>query len=410
MRYTDCLITAFASLRSNLLRSVLTALGIIIGVAAVIAMVAVGSGADHRVQSVIQNLGSNLLLVLNGTTTSGGRRGGYGSRLSLTEGDAAAMERELDSVQIAASNVRGTGQAVFGNLNWFTTFRGTDLSYFDAREWEIENGRLFNGAEIRSAAKVALLGQTVVDNLFGGTNPVGQTVRINRVPFRVIGTFVAKGQTPSGNDQDDTIFMPLSTVKKRVLGGRKVRGDFVHAIVVKVRSAGEVAGAEEQVKELLRRRHKIRPGAQDDFYVRNLAQILEARAESSQVMSILLAAVAGVSLLVGGIGIMNIMLVSVTERTSEIGLRMALGARRRDVMAQFIVEAVALSIIGGLIGVFVGIGGSVALASFGKWPTLIEADAIVLAVVSSAAVGVFFGYYPARKAAALEPIIALRHE
>jgi len=221
LRYADCLLTAFASLRSNLLRSVLTALGIIIGVAAVIAMVAVGSGADHRVQSVIQNLGANLLLVLNGSTTSSGRRGGYGSKPSLTEGDARAIKTEIDIVEISASTVRGSGQAVFGNLNWYTTFRGTDVSYFDAREWVVERGRLFNGAEIRSAAKVALLGQTVAGNLFADTDPVGQTIRINRVPFRVIGTFVAKGQTPSGNDQDDTIFMPLSTVKKRVLGGRQ---------------------------------------------------------------------------------------------------------------------------------------------------------------------------------------------
>ncbi len=410
MSFLDCLFTAFGSLRGNPLRSVLTALGIIIGVGAVIAMVAVGAGAEHRVQSVIQNLGTNILIVLNGTTTSGGRRQGYGTKPSLTEGDAKALRAEIASVEIAAPSVRGAGQLVAGNINWYTTIRGNDTDYFQARGWTIEKGRLQPPAESRAAAKVVILGHTVSDQLFPGQDPIGQIIRVQRVPFTVIGVFAAKGQTPGGTDQDDVVFVPLSTAKKRVLGGRQVRGDYLGSIIVQVRSAGEVAEAEAQVKELLRRRHRLQRGQADDFYVRNLAQILEARAESSRIMGILLAAVAGVSLIVGGIGIMNIMLVSVTERTAEIGLRMALGARSRDIMAQFVIEAVMLSVIGGIVGIALGIAGSAALAQAGDWPTLIETEAVVAAVVFSAAVGIFFGYYPARKASRLDPIIALRHE
>lgn len=410
MSYLDCLMTAFVSLRSNLMRSVLTALGIIIGVAAVIAMVAIGAGAEQRVQAVIQNLGTNLLVVLNGSSTSGGRRAGSGTKPALTEGDAAALGTEIDGVLLAGASAGGSGQVISGNNNWFTVFRGVENDYLDARDWVVATGRVFTPAEQRSAAKVVILGKTVAEKLFGDADPIGQPVRINRVPFIVAGVFHGKGQTPFGTDQDDVVFMPLSSAKKRVLGGRQVRGDLVGNITVKVRSADEVAEVEDQVKDLLRRRHKIRDGQPDDFYVRNLAEMLEARAESSRIMAILLASVAGVSLIVGGIGIMNIMLVSVTERTSEIGLRMALGARSRDVMAQFVIEAVSLSIIGGLIGVALGVAGSLLLAHLGEWPMLIDTEAILMAVAFSAAVGIFFGYYPARKAAALDPIIALRHE
>lgn len=410
MSYLDCLLTAFASLRSNLMRSVLTALGIIIGVAAVIAMVAIGSGAEHRMETVIQSLGTNLLIVRNGTITSGGRRAGAGTKHSLTEGDTAAIGREVDGVQVAGASTWASGQIISGNSNWFTSFRGVTNGYLEARDWVVGTGRGFTETEQRAAAKVVLLGTTVADDLFGDGDPVGKAVRINRVPFIVIGVMREKGQTPFGSDQDDVLFMPLSTAKKRVIGGRQLGGDLVSEITVKARSAEEIATVEEQVKDLLRRRHKIRDGQLDDFYVRNLTQMLEARAESSRVMSILLASVAGVSLIVGGIGIMNIMLVSVTERTSEIGLRMALGARSRDVMAQFVIEAVSLSIIGGLIGVALGVAGSLLLAHLGEWPMLIDTEAILMAVAFSAAVGIFFGYYPARKAAALDPITALRHE
>jgi putative ABC transport system permease protein len=410
MSYLDCFLTALISLRSNLMRSALTALGIIIGIAAVIAMVAVGAGAEYRVQTVIQNLGTNLLIVLNGSSTSGGRRAGSGTKPSLTEGDAIALGKEIEGVQLAGANVSGSGQVVYGNANWSTIFRGVTNDYMEAREWVTEIGRTFTPVEQRAAGKVVLLGKTVATNLFGDADPVGQIVRINRVPFAILGVLAAKGQTSFGTDQDDVVFMPLSSAKKRVLGGRRIRGDFVSSITVKAQTADLVPIVETGVKELLRRRHKVRDGQPDDFYVRNLAQMLEARAESSRIMAILLASVAGVSLIVGGIGIMNIMLVSVTERTNEIGLRMALGARGRDVMAQFVIEAVSLSIVGGMIGIVLGVGGSMLLARLGEWPVLIETEAIVMAVVFSAAIGIFFGYYPARKAAQLDPIIALRHE
>ena len=410
MSARDCLLSAVDALRANALRSVLTALGIIIGVAAVIAMISVGAGAEHRVRSVIANLGSNILIVLNGSRTSGGVRSGSGTRFSLTEDDAAAINNEIDVVQVAAGTARGGAQAVFGNANWFTTVYGVTREYFEARNWVVAGGRAITPSELRSAAKVALVGGTVVRELFAGADPIGRTMRIRRVPFTVIGVLGEKGQTPFGSDQDDVVFVPLSTAKKRVLGGRRVRGDLVGSITVKAVSAELVADAEREVVELLRRRHRLRPGQPDDFFVRNVSQMLEARLESSRVMSLLLASVAGISLLVGGIGIMNIMLVSVTERTREIGLRMALGARGSDIMAQFVIEAVTLSVIGGLAGMAIGFAGSAAIAQAAEWPMLVGAEAVAAAIGFSAAVGVFFGWYPARKAARLDPILALRRE
>ena len=410
MSARDSLLSALDALRANALRSVLTALGIIIGVAAVIAMISVGAGAEHRVQSVISNLGSNILIVLNGSRTSRGVRSGSGTRFSLTEDDAAAIQNEIDVVQVAAGTARGGAQAVFGNANWFTTVYGVTREYFEARNWVVAGGRAITPSESRSAAKVALVGGTVVRELFAGADPIGRTMRIRRVPFTVIGVLGEKGQTPFGSDQDDVVFVPLSTAKKRVLGGRRVRGDLVGAITVKAVSAELVEDAEREVTELLRRRHRLRPGQPDDFFVRNVSQMLEARLESSRVMSLLLASVAGISLLVGGIGIMNIMLVSVTERTREIGLRMALGARGRDVMAQFVIEAVTLSVIGGLAGMALGFAGSAVIAHVAEWPMLVGAEAVAAAIGFSAAVGMFFGWYPARKAARLDPILALRRE
>ena len=410
MTYLDSVLAAIESLRTNFLRTVLTTLGIIIGVAAVIAMVAVGAGAESRVQAVIQSLGSNIMIVLNGTSVSGGVRRGSGSRLSLTEGDARAIQEQIPAVKVAAPSVRGAGQIIFGNTNWFTTIQGVTSEYLEAREWKIARGRGFSANELRSASKVVLVGETIVDKLFDGQDPVGQTMRIKRVPFRVVGVLAGKGQTPFGSDQDDTVFIPLSTAKKRVLGGRRVRGDYVGAITVKARSAKAVARAERQVTELLRQRHRIRPGTPDDFFVRNVAQMLKARAESSRTMSYLLASVAGVSLIVGGIGIMNIMLVSVTERTREIGVRMAVGARRRDIMSQFLIEAAALSLLGGAIGIALGVGGSMVVAKMAGWPMILGPSSILMAVGFSAAVGVFFGFYPARKASQLDPIVALRRE
>ena len=406
----DSFLAALKALKANVLRSVLTTLGIIIGVGAVIIMVSVGSGAESRVQELIRSLGSNLIIILSGTTTSGGVRLGHGSLPTITEDDAATIQREIPSVQYAACNVRGGGQVVFGNLNWSTLIYGITPDFLPTREWEVATGRMFTLEESKGAAKVALLGQTVAKNLFPGGNPVGQVVRIKRVPFEVIGLLKSKGQSPSGTDQDDVIFMPLSTAKKRVLGGRYLGGKTVGAITVKVRQADLVSEAEKQIRELLRQRHRLRPGQNDDFFIRNLSQILETRAESSRAMALLLAAVASVSLVVGGIGIMNIMLVSVTERTREIGLRMAIGAHSRNILAQFLIEAVTLSLIGGTIGIILGVIGSVAIATLGEWPIVIEPNAVILAFCFSAAVGVFFGFYPARKASLLDPIEALRFE
>jgi putative ABC transport system permease protein len=401
---------ALRALRVNVLRSVLTTLGIIIGVAAVIVMVSVGTGAEAKVAELINSLGSNLIYVSPGTTTAGGIRLGTGSLPTTTEDDAEAIQREILEAQIVACTVRGAGQVVFGNLNWSTVIYGVTPDYFEAREWEIENGRGFTPEDNKGSAKVVILGQTVSDNLFPGQDPVGQVIRTTRVPAEVIGVLKAKGQSLGGQDLDDVVFVPLSTARKKILGGRSRSGRLVGAIVIKAQSPELVATVENQTRELLRQRHRLRPGQDDDFSIRNLAQVLETQAESSRAMALLLAAVASVSLMVGGIGIMNIMLVSVTERTREIGLRMAVGARSRDILAQFLTEAVALSMIGGAVGIMLGIAGSVAFTAFGKWPAIVKPGSVLLAFSVSAAVGIFFGFYPARKASRLDPIEALRRE
>ncbi len=410
MSALDCLGTAWDALRANLLRSVLTALGIIIGVGAVIIMVAVGAGAESRVQDVIKSLGANLMFVLPGSSSNRGARLGRGTLPTLTEDDADAMMGEIPTIIYAAPSVRGGGQVVHGNLNWSTTIYGIRPDNLDAREWVIEKGRPIRAEDLRAAGKVALIGDTIREKLFGDGSGLGAGIRIKRIPFKVVGVLKAKGETPMGRDQDDVIFIPLTTAKKRVLGGRRLSGRLVTAIVVKARSGDELAAAEAAIKELLRQRHRIRPGDKDDFRVRNLAELLQKREESSRIMALLLAAVASISLLVGGIGIMNIMLVSVTERTREIGLRMAVGASQRDIMAQFLTEAVLLSIVGGSIGIAVGLGGAAVAANLASWPLLVQPGAVVLAFGVSAVVGIFFGFYPARKASRLDPIEALRHE
>ena len=410
MTYGDCIIAALGAIQANVLRSVLTALGIIIGVAAVIVMISVGAGAQKQVDDVIKKLGSNLVIVVPGTTTSGGARGARGSRPTITEDDAIAIQNEIPTVKVSAPAVRGSGQIIFGNQNWSTVIRGVTPDYGQAREWEIADGRWFSNDEVRSAAKVALIGETVSESLFGNDNPVGQIIRIKRVPFTVIGTLVGKGETPMGNDMDDAVFIPLTTAKKRTLGGRRLSGRLVGVVFVKSNSAEVVDDTIRDMTKLLRQRHKIRPGQPDDFFVRNLSSILEARANSSRVMNLLLAAVASISLIVGGIGIMNIMLVSVTERTREIGLRMAVGAKGRDILLQFLIEAVTLSLIGGVIGTVFGLGGSYMIAMIGESPAIVQPFSIILAFGFAAAVGVFFGFYPARKAAQLDPIEALRYE
>ena len=410
MSLLACARIALRALRVNKLRSILTMLGIIIGVGAVIAMVSVGAGAQARVAEQIRSLGSNLIIILPGSVTSGGIRMGFGTRPTITQDDAAAILQEVPAVYAAAPSVRGGGQVVIGNTNWGTAIQGTTPSYEEARQWPAVSGRFFSQEEFEGAAKVVLLGQTVAENLFGGGDPIGQVVRVRQVPLTVVGVLDRKGQSSWGQDQDDVVVIPLTTANKRVLGPTQPLATSVNAISVRVRDGEDMKAAEEEIKQLLRQRHKLQGYQEDDFYIRNLSEMLQAEEESSRVLTLLLAAIASVSLLVGGIGIMNIMLVSVTERTREIGLRMAVGARGRDILVQFLVEAVTLSLIGGVIGIGLGLGGSYAIAYFAEWRTLLNAQAVLLAFGFSAAVGVFFGFYPARKAAQLNPIEALRYE
>ena len=401
---------ALRALRVNRLRSVLTMLGIIIGVAAVIAMVAVGSGATARIAEQIRSIGSNVIIVMPGSVTSGGIRLGFGAASTLTEDDARAVAVECPAVELAASSVRGTKQVVFGNSNWSTVIQGTAPEYLEIRDFRVLYGRPFTWQDVDGATKVALVGETVVKNLFGDTDPIGQIIRIKNVPFTVLGVLSPKGQSPWGQDQDDIILIPISTAKKKVLGVSQANARSVGAIMVQTRGPMLMKEAEDQIVTLLRQRHRLQPTQEDDFNVRNLAEVFTAQEDSARVMSILLGAIASVSLVVGGIGIMNIMLVSVTERTREIGLRLAVGARTRDILTQFLVEAVTLSLIGGLIGIVLGLATSVSISYLAEWSTLISASAILMAFAFSALVGVFFGYYPARKAAFLDPIEALRYE
>jgi putative ABC transport system permease protein len=401
---------ALRALRVNKLRSVLTMLGIIIGVGAVIAMVGVGAGAQARVAEQIQSLGSNLIIVLSGSTTSGGIRLGQGSRLTITEEDALAIGRDIPAVQASAASMRGPAQLVFGNLNWATAIQGVTPEYFEAREWGLVEGRFFTPEDQAGATKVVLLGQTTVQNLFGDADPIGQIVRIKKVPFTVVGVLDRKGQNSWGQDQDDVALIPLSTAKKKVLGVSQANARSVGAISIKVRAGEDMAQTEAQIRDLLRQRHRLQAFQEDDFTLRNLSEILQTQEESSKVMTYLLLAIASVSLFVGGIGIMNIMLVSVTERTREIGLRMAVGARGRDILLQFLVEAVTLSLIGGLLGIAVGLITSQTISQVAEWRTEIAPASIAMAFGFAAVVGVFFGFYPARKAARLDPIEALRYE
>jgi len=410
MNFVATLRVALNALRINKLRSALTMLGIIIGVAAVIVMIAVGQGAQARVEDQIRSLGSNIIMVMSGSALSGGARGGSGSQQTISEDDAYAIAREVEEIQGAAPTLRGTGQAVFGNSNWSTSFYGTTADYLEVREWSVAEGRGFEAADMSSAAKVVLLGQTVAKNLFGDISPIDQVVRVRKVPLTVVGVLERKGQNMVGQDQDDVILMPITTARKRVLGAALAKSRSVGTIMVKVRQDADMSQADLKMKDLLRQRHRLQPGQDDDFFVRNLSEILQAQEASSKVLSLLLAAVASVSLLVGGIGIMNIMLVSVTERTREIGLRMAVGARGKDILMQFLVEAVTLSLIGGLIGVLIGVGGSFLVGELAGWRTELSIPAIFLAVGFAAVVGIFFGYYPARKASHLLPIEALRYE
>jgi putative ABC transport system permease protein len=401
---------ALIALASNKARTGLTMLGVIIGVAAVVTMMAVGAGARARVEAHIRSLGSNLIIVLSGSVTAGGVRLGAGSQLTITEDDARALEREIDSIQVAAPMVRGGVQVIAGNANWSTALVGVTPGFLEARDWQPAAGRALTQEDIDGATKVALLGQTVADNLFAGADPVGQVVRVRKVPLTVIGVLAPKGQSAQGQDQDDTVLVPLSTAKRRVLGTTQANARAVNSILVKVRAAEAMQDAEPSIRTLLRQRHRLQPDQDDDFTLRNLSEILESQEASSRALSLLLAAIASVSLVVGGIGIMNIMLVSVTERTREIGLRRAVGARRRDILTQFLIEAVVVSLAGGIAGIALGVAGAWATGYLAGWLAPVQARAVVPAFLFAGAVGVFFGFYPARKASRLNPIDALRYE
>jgi putative ABC transport system permease protein len=396
---------ALRALARNKARSALTMLGIIIGVASVIAMVSLGQGAQKQVEDQIAGMGTNLLIVSAGSQTSGGLRGGAGTRTTLTPEDVDAIVRESPAVRVASPSITASVTLVFGNQNWSTRAEGVGRSYPEVRARPVSTGTFFTDTEIRSAARVAIVGRTVAQQLFGGSDPVGQTIRVRNLPFRVTGVLEAKGQSQWGQDQDDTILLPYTTVMKKLLATTYIPTAYISAV-----SADATSAAEQQIREVLLTRHNIRAGEEPDFTVRNLTDVAETAASTTRVMTLLLGGIAGVSLLVGGIGIMNIMLVSVTERTREIGIRMAVGARMAHVKHQFLIESVVLGLLGGVTGVFIGIAASIAMSHVFGWPQLISPLAAAGAAVFSMGIGVFFGYYPARKAAGLDPIEALRFE
>ena len=404
---------ALKALGRNKLRTALTMLGMIIGVAAVITMVALGTGAQTSIEAQIQSTGTNVIIVQAGNFTQGGVRQGQGNASTLTPDDATAISR-VDGVQYTSAGINTRGQLVAGNQNWNTQVQGTDIDFPAIRAWQIASGAFFTPQDVTTAAKVCVIGATVRDQLFGPeSDPVGQTIRIGNssatgqtsYPFTVVGVMASKGQTGVGQDQDDVVFVPYTTVMKKMRGVT-----FIQQIAVSAASASDTSATAERISTALRVRHKIQPGDPDDFQVRTLEEMAAVRVQATQTMTALLASIAGVSLLVGGIGIMNIMLVSVTERTREIGLRMAIGARGRDVLLQFLVEAVVLSLLGGSVGILIGFGLSQGVTLWQGWPTAVSSNAVFIAFGFAAAIGVFFGFYPARKAAALDPIDALRFE
>ena len=398
---------AFRALARNKTRAALTMLGIIIGVSAVIVMVSIGQGAQASVQAQIESMGTNLLFVSAGAQNVGGVRSGTGDSgtNTLTVEDLDAIKREVPSVSMVSPVINARAQLVVADQNWNTSVQGVSEQLPDIRKWSVQTGGFFTDADVRSAARVIVIGQTIADNLFPGQDPVGQTVRVSNMPFRVVGVMARKGQDPQGRDQDDTSFAPYTSVQKKILGNTRVQVAYVSAI-----SAEATYTAQAQIAELLRQRHKLTPNEADDFTVRNMSDVAEAANQTNSIMTILLGSIAGVSLLVGGIGIMNIMLVSVTERTREIGIRMAIGARSSAVRTQFLIESIVLSLTGGFAGILLGVFASVVVPSMLGWPTLVSTASVVGSVIFSAGVGIFFGYYPARKAAALDPIEALRYE
>ncbi len=405
MELLETMKIALRALARNKLRSALTMLGIIIGVGAVIAMVGIGNGAQKEVQDRIAAMGTNPLYVSAGSMNVGGAHLGAGATQTLVSSDVTAILSEAPAVANAAPVSSASTQLVFGNQNWATTVTGTEPQYFDIRDWAFSQGDTFSQDDVRRAANVAVIGETVRQNLFGNSNPVGQTIRAGNLPFTVVGVLTSKGTSGMGGDQDDGIYVPITTLQKKITGQ-----DWLRSIMVSAKSQAESYAAQDQITAILRDRHRIRAGAPDDFSIRNLADVAELADQSAQVMTMLLASIAGVSLVVGGIGIMNIMLVSVTERTKEIGVRVAIGATEQDVQRQFLLESVVLSLLGGAVGIIVGIGSSILINYVLHWTVSVSALAVGAAVIFSTAIGVAFGYYPARKAARLDPIEALRFE
>jgi putative ABC transport system permease protein len=405
----ETLRVAWRALGRNKMRSFLTTLGIVIGVGAVIAMVAIGDGAKARVEQSFAAMGSNMLIVMPGSTSTGGVQGGFGSSPTLTWDDLRAMQTEVPAVRYAAPGLRSSASVVAEDANWTTSVNGTSPSYFAIRSWGVSRGALFQASDVDASTKVVVLGQTVADKLFGpAVDPVGEIVRIKGVPFEIVGVLAAKGQSPMGQDYDDAVFVPYTTFQSKIQGG--LRNYLSGVVFVGATSADATAAAERQVTALLRDRHHLGASQEDDFSIRNLTEMASATQEGTKTLTTLLASIAAVSLLVGGIGIMNIMLVSVTERTREIGVRMAVGARPRDIRLQFLVEALALAVAGGAIGVALGLFAAARLAASFGWPMLVRPEIIFVAVAFSAAVGVGFGLYPAHKASRLDPIQALRFE
>ncbi len=405
MRILATLRMALRALRRNKMRSVLTTLGIIIGVGAVIAMVGVGNGAKAQVEAQIASLGQNVILIFAGNFNSGGVRSGWGGAGTLTLTDAQAIQREIPGVVAVSPEVRGGAQVGAGNQNWSTTVLGESPEYFDIRQWPLVEGAVFTEQDVRSANKVAIIGKTVATQLYGNDDPIGQVMRIKNVPFIIVGILTSKGLSVMGSDQDDIVIVPYTSGMKRIMGTTVLRTINVQGATINL-----LPSIQRQISDLLRQRHRITQGKDDDFTVRNQQEIADAATATTKVMTLLLGAIASVSLLVGGIGIMNIMLVSVTERTREIGIRMAVGAHGTDILLQFLIEAITLSSLGGIIGIILGLGGAKTLSAVAHWPTLVSVSSIVIAFLFSAAVGVFFGFYPARKASNLDPIDALRYE
>ncbi|HTL66252.1 MAG TPA: ABC transporter permease [Lacunisphaera sp.] len=402
MRLLNTIKVALRALRRSALRSVLTALGIIIGVAAVIAMVSIGNGAKSQVEASIANLGQNIISVFPGNFTAGGVRGGFGSASTLTVEDAQAIRNEVTGVVNLSPEMRDRSQVLANGANWNTQIAGEDVSYLDIRLWGIAEGSMFSEADVRAAAKVCVIGKTVADQLFQDQDPIGQTIRIRNIPFKVLGVLTVKGFNFFGQDQDDIVVIPYTSHLKRI-----ARRPFLNSIVVQADTPDAMPRIQQDITDLLQQR---RNGREPDFTVRNQQELAEAATATTKTMTVLLGAIAGVSLIVGGIGIMNIMLVSVTERTREIGIRLAVGAHGRDVLTQFLIEAIILSVMGGGLGVLLGVGSSQLISHLNGWPVLVSTTAIAGAVAFSAAIGVFFGFYPARKAAQLDPIDALRYE